>query len=237
MQSIKVVAFDLDDTLIRLGPDFISTYISMLDTTLREKFPSQGSLVKEIYTSMEEMMAKGPDEERLEDFFYRRFESRTGLRRDQIESLLQGLYVDQFPALARLTWPIYGVMGLLTTIKERGYQVALLTSPLFPRVAIDARLEWAGLEGFPFDLRTSLETVHTTKPQPDYYAEAADQLGISPEHWLMVGNDLVEDIVPAHAAGMAVYWVQEALVELSGDVKIPSGTMRGSVHHVLDYLQ
>jgi len=235
MKSIQVVAFDLDDTLLRLAPDFVAQYIRVLDESLDETFPHLKPFSNAIMTSTVAMMQKLRDDERLEDFFYRDFAHRTGLTRAQLEPHFNRFYQDQFRRMAELAWPNYGVMGLLTLLQEHGYKIALLTSPLFPRVAIDVRLEWAGLEGFPFDWRTSFEAVHATKPQPGYYEEAADGLGIAPEHWLMVGNDLIEDIQPAHQAGMSVYWIHGEVTPEEMEA-VPPDTIVGPLERVVQHL-
>ncbi len=234
--DIEVVAFDLDDTLIRLSPQFIPEYLQRLDDYLREAFSLPKSLSQAMMEATAEMMAKTRDEERLADFFYRAFTARTQLSREQLGPRLNAFYEEIFPRLRRFSRPVYGMMGMLSTLKARGYQVALLTSALFPRSAIDERLRWAGLEGFPFDWRTTFEGVHATKPQPDYYLEAAESLGIPPARWMMVGNDLVEDIIPAHAAGMAVYWVRDLPPDTADEASIPPGTPWGPAEGILSYL-
>ncbi len=235
MTAIRVVAFDLDDTLLRLAPDFIPQYFRLLDHRLQEQFPNTKPLSHAIGASSLRLMQKPRDGERLADFFYRDFADSAGVPEEVVRPAFESFYVEHFPSLQFLARPVYGAMGLLTAIKEAGYQVALLTSALFPTAAIDERLRWAGLEGFPFDWRTAFEGVHATKPQPGYYLEAADGLGIPPDEWLMVGNDVVEDIIPAHAAGMQVYWVHdEALSTLPEGV--PAGAPHGPVERVLGVL-
>lgn len=236
MRAIDVVAFDLDDTLIRLSPNFIPEYLTKLAHWLERAFPHTTSVSTEILASSRRMMEKEFDSERLEDFFFRDFCARTGLPRDKLADTLQAFYRQEFHTMSRYARPVYGVMGLLATLQARGYRIALLTSALFPRQAIDLRLTWAGLEDFPFDWRTSLEVVHATKPQPGFYREAAQALGIPPERWLMVGNDLVEDIIPAHQVGMAVYWVH-GTVSAEEAEQLPPQTPFGPLERVVTWLQ
>lgn len=235
MKTVKVVAFDLDDTLIRLSPDFIPEYFKMLDARLQPRFPHVRPLSRAIMASSARMMAKMRDQERLEDFFYRDFYESTGHSREELESHFRAFYREDFPKLAAFARPVYGVMGLLAAIRARGYRVALLTSALFPEMAISERLKWAGLEDFPFDWRTGLEVVHATKPQADYYLEAAQALDVLPEAWLMVGNDLAEDIIPAHQAGMSVYWVHGGISEDEARL-MPPHTPVGPLEQVPSFL-
>ncbi|NMP21970.1 HAD family hydrolase [Sulfobacillus harzensis] len=234
--DIRVVAFDLDDTLIRLDPTFVPEYVRLLDETLRAALALSEPLSGHFLEVTNQMMAKMRDEESLQDFFFRQFSERASLTRNQIEGPLTAFYEEIFPRLRSLARPVYGAMGMLSQLKAAGYQVALLTSALFPKAAIDERLRWAGLEGFPFDWRTAFEVVHATKPQPGYYEEAADALGVPPQAWLMVGNDLVEDIIPARSAGMAAYWVRDQKPTAEEEATLPPGTPWGPVEAVLSHL-
>ncbi len=232
---ISVVGMDLDDTLLRLSPQFVPEYLKRIIQRLEEIFPQTPGIGHAFWESGIATREKARDAERLEDFFYRDFGSRTGLTRRELDPHLHAFYRNEFHQLRYLARPIFGVMGLLAALKARGYRVALLTSALFPKEAIDQRLQWAGLEGFSFDWRASLEVVHVTKPQPDYYREAAEALDTEPRQWLMVGNDLREDILPAHEAGMATYWVREDA--LPQDLRdLPTGVAVGPLQRVISWL-
>jgi len=95
---------------------------------------------------------------------------------------------------------------------ERGLQVAIATNPLFPRTAIEQRLEWAGVPvgarwPRPYALVTSYEIMHATKANPAYYHEILAHLGRQPGECLMVGDDWERDIAPAASVGIPVYWI------------------------------
>lgn len=235
MTSIDVVAFDLDDTLISLSKEFIPQYIRHLAQFVDHHFPESAPVVEKIVATSTAMMQKPRDQERLEDFFYRVFTAKTGIDRARLEPVLHTFYRGPFSQLRNLARPVYGAMGLLASVKALGMRVVLLTSALFPAEAIQQRLEWAGIEGFPFDWRSSLEVVHATKPQPGFYQEAADTLGVEPQHWLMVGNDVVEDMVPAHQTGMAIYWVGGVDPGLR-QAELPPDTPYGPLHGLLPWL-
>lgn len=233
MARIRAVGFDLDDTLLTLDASFIPQYLRMLEGFVSPILGYQGALAQEVMASTAVMMAQVGRSRRIEDIFYEDFGQRTGFDRQRLEPLFRQFYQDHFPRLQHLARPVYGVMGLLTTIASLGYQVALLTSPVFPEVAISERLRWAGLEGFPFVWRSGLEHVRASKPTPDFYLEAADAVGIPPEEWLMVGNDFAEDILPSRVAGMSAWWIPG-----EGDRReVPPGVLTGSLYQVLPHLQ
>ena len=96
--------------------------------------------------------------------------------------------------------------------KERGYRVALATNPLFPRVATEMRIRWAGLEPEDFELVTTYEDSPYCKPNPDYYRYVLARLGASPEESLMTGNDLGEDVRAAGRAGIRGFLLTDCLI-------------------------
>ena len=89
-------------------------------------------------------------------------------------------------------------------LKECGYRVALATNPIFPHMATENRIRWAGLVPEDFEIYTTYEASTFCKPNPAYYLEVARTLGVKPEECLMVGNDATEDMA-AREVGMDVF--------------------------------
>ena len=89
--------------------------------------------------------------------------------------------------------------------------MALATNPLFPNVATESRISWAGLQPEDFETYTTYETSRYCKPNLDYYREVLDRLQVSPEECLMVGNDVAEDMI-AKQLGMKVFLLTDCLI-------------------------
>jgi FMN phosphatase YigB (HAD superfamily) len=89
--------------------------------------------------------------------------------------------------------------------------VVIATNPLFPRIAIEHRLAWAGVPvtEYPYALLTAYENMSATKPHPAYYQQILEKLGCGAETAVMIGNDWANDIEPAAALGMQTYWVTD----------------------------
>lgn len=100
---------------------------------------------------------------------------------------------------------------LVERIKAKGYRVVLATNPLFPAVATESRIRWAGLEPSDFETYTTFEYAHYCKPNLNYYKELLDKLQLTPEECLMVGNDASEDMV-AEQLGMKVFLLTDCLI-------------------------
>lgn len=60
---------------------------------------------------------------------------------------------------------------------------------------------------YTYALVTHEGNMHAAKPTTAYYEEILAKIGRSAEETLMVGDDWKNDIEPAHALGMATYWI------------------------------
>ena len=102
-------------------------------------------------------------------------------------------------------------METVHKLKECGYRVALATNPIFPHMATQNRIRWAGLVPEDFEIYTTYEASTFCKPNPAYYLEVARTLGVKPEECLMVGNDATEDMA-AREVGMDVFLLTDCLI-------------------------
>ena len=102
--------------------------------------------------------------------------------------------------------------------------MALATNPIFPAIATNERIRWAGLSTDDFELITTYENIGFCKPNPEYYSEVAERIGVAPEECIMVGND-VDDDMPASKLGMKVFLLTDCLINKSGEdlAKYPHG--------------
>ncbi len=93
--------------------------------------------------------------------------------------------------------------------------MVLATNPIFPAVATQNRIRWAGLQPESFRLYTTYENSHYCKPNLKYYEEILQNIGFQPEECLMIGNDVTEDMVTAKL-GMRVFLLTDCLINQSG---------------------
>jgi len=100
--------------------------------------------------------------------------------------------------------------------KALGLRVALATNPVFPAVATHQRIGWAGLTPEDFELVTTYENSSSCKPNLLYYREVMGKLGVQPEECIMVGNDVVEDMV-ARKLGLRVFLLTHSLLNKLGE--------------------
>ncbi|MBQ5749486.1 MAG: HAD family hydrolase, partial [Oscillospiraceae bacterium] len=116
---------------------------------------------------------------------------------------------------------------------EKAERVILATSPIFPRCAVQSRLQWAGLSIDDFDYITSYENCSFSKPNPAYYTQILSEVGLDVKDCLMVGNDMQEDIEAAAAIGMEGYLITDCLIDRK---QAPITCVHGSQKEFLQWL-
>ena len=141
-----------------------------------------------------------------EQVFWSEFLKLTGLQYEELVPRIWDFYQGEYSRLQTLTKPVPGARNLLIRLLERGFTLVVATSPIFPELAIRARLKWAGIEDLPFTYITTYENMHSGKPCLDYYQEILTYLGIKPWQAIMVGNSPSDDMV-AKELGLFTYFV------------------------------
>ncbi|HCE18145.1 MAG TPA: hypothetical protein DEQ80_09830 [Anaerolinea thermolimosa] len=215
---------DLDDTLLTNNIEtFLPAYLKALGKYLA-KFIPPDRLARELMQATRAMVNNQNPVYSLEEVFDTHFYPAVGFSKEVLQEPITHFYEVEFPKLAHLTSPRQEAIHLVQTALDQGWQVVIATNPLFPRRAIEHRLQWAGLkvECVPFRWITSYETMHFAKPNPAYYAEILGRLGWPQDPVVMIGNSLEEDILPAAVIGIPTFWLDET------DATLPSTVVPGS---------
>jgi FMN phosphatase YigB (HAD superfamily) len=208
---IKTILFDLDDTLLgNEMENFIPPYFDMLGNHMAPRFPKD-KFLKALMAGTDAMIANQDTAVSNRDAFWHKFHQLTGQGADELEAYITRFYEEQFPQLQRVTEYRPLAADLIRTCLEQAWQVVIATNPLFPRIAIEQRLAWAGIPvtEFPYALVTTYENMGATKPHAVYYAQILEKLDCAAETAVMVGNDWGNDIEPAASLGLQTYWVTE----------------------------
>jgi FMN phosphatase YigB (HAD superfamily) len=145
----------------------------------------------------------------LLETFNQYFYSGLGVPRENLQPKIDSFYKNIYPKLRQHTRVQPATKNLIETARQRGFTVAIATNPLFPREAIEQRLVWSGIPPaeYQFDLISSLETFHFSKPNPAYFAEVLAQLGWPEGPAVVVGDDPENDIAPAQTMGLPTFQV------------------------------
>lgn len=208
---LKAVLFDLDDTLLGNSMDtFLPAYFQALTRYLNHLVPPE-RLIAQLMHATETMDANHNRHVTNEEAFAAAFYPALKPDRPTLERVFQRFYADEFPKLQSLTRMRREARSLIEWALERNLQVAVATNPLFPRVAVEQRLAWAGVsvDDFSYALVTTYENMHATKSHPAYYREILNRLERRSDECLMVGDSWKMDVLPASSVGLQVYWVND----------------------------
>lgn len=223
--KITTVLFDLDGTLLPMDMDtFINAYFGELSRYLAPKGYEPKKLIATVWNGTKNMILNDgsrTNEERFWDSFVEAFGEESRSESDNLERF----YGNEFSRVKDVCGYNAGARESVMLAKEKGLNVVLATSPIFPAVATHARLRWTGLEPSDFSYISTYENSHYCKPNPKYYTELLDKLGLSPEECIMVGNDTSDDM-PALSLGMKLFFITDTLIN-KGNVDItdiPHGT-------------
>ena len=208
---IKAVFFDLDGTLLPMDQDtFIKTYIGGLTKKLAPFGYEPSAVASALWKGTGDMM-KNDGSARNDVVFWNSFSEILGQDVRKEEKRLDEFYENEFQLVKNVCGYTPRSKELVDSLKKRGITVVLATSPLFPRIATDSRIRWAGLEPTDFDYVTTYENSYYCKPNPTYYTDLCEKMGLYPQEVLMVGNDVGDDMV-AESVGMKVFLLTDHLI-------------------------
>lgn len=209
--SITTILFDLDGTLLPMDQDtFAKAYVKGL-TIAAEPAGYSPMILGAAIMAGTAAMVKNNGENTNEEVFWHILEKTYGEAIQSDRQMFDEFYATDFQKIKDVCGLEPKAAELIKYIKEKGYRVALATNPLFPSVATESRIRWAGLNPKDFELYTTYETSRYCKPNPNYYKEILKQLQVAPEECLMVGNDVAEDMI-AENLGMKVFLLTDCLI-------------------------
>ena len=205
--TVTTVLLDLDNTLLGNNmAEFLPPYFAGLTQYLGELANGQ-DLRQLMSASVRAALANQDPTVTNMAAFMADFTQRLGQPIEIIQPLIEAFYREAYPHLRQYTTFRGEAQQVVQRLLADGYQVVIATNPLFPATAIEQRLEWAGLNGLPYALVTTMENSYFCKPNPRYYQEILAQLGSAPAATWMVGDDPENDIAPARAVGLKTWWV------------------------------
>ncbi len=225
---LKAILFDLDDTLLGNSIEaFMPAYSRALSSHVAHLVPPE-RLLSELMRASRVMMGNDGSGPTNEQVFAAAFYPALGYEREELEPLFERFYAEEFPKLQPLTQRRPEARALVEWAFERGLQVVIATNPLFPRTAIEQRLDWAGVPVTEFDyaLVTVYEDMHATKDSPAYYREILEHLGRRPDECLMAGDHWEWDVATPASVGIPAYWVTDPGEEPPADQVTPVGQGR-----------
>ena len=209
--SIKAVLFDLDGTLLPMDQEaFTKMYFKLLACWLAPKGYEPAKLVENIWAGTAAMV-KNDGTCTNEDAFWKSFINAYGPKALEDKAYLDAFYSADFLRTKEICGFSGAVREILDLLHAKGKTLVLATNPIFPAVATENRMRWTGAVPEDFVLYTTYENCSACKPNPQYYRDIAQRIGVNPEECLMVGNDVQEDMV-AQEIGMQVFLLTDCMI-------------------------
>ena len=207
----KAVFFDLDGTLLPLDMELFSRlyFAAVEDSGLMEHIhPTEGRAIfgEGIYAML------GNDGRRSNaDVFFEIALRRSALSRPGFEALMDGFYRGGYRHMRQSTHRDARVPQIVSALKGKGYRLILSTQPVFPPIATNQRVEWAGLSPQDFEYISYYDNSNWCKPNLGYYREILQKTGLGAQECYIVGNDVREDMC-AVALGFEGFLLTEQLI-------------------------
>ncbi len=229
----ELILFDLDATLLPMDQDeFVREYMRLLSNKFEPLGYEKKSFIQAIWKGTAAMVRNDgscPNEER----FWNEYAAIFGEDALKYKPVFDEFYANEFENARVKCGYNPAAAETVRALKAKGCRVVLATNPLFPAIATNRRIDWAGLSPEDFELITTYENSRFCKPEPRYYVAIAESLGVNPKNCLMVGNDVDEDMI-AETVGMSVFLLTDCLINRNGkDISVyPHGSFKELMEYV-----
>ncbi|WP_047155082.1 HAD family hydrolase [Aneurinibacillus tyrosinisolvens] len=208
----KAIFFDLDGTLLTIDTEaFLHRYMKRLGDYAAHIIEPE-LLVKTLWTATKHTMADEDSTKTNEQVFQEHFLSMANLSHEAIWPTFDKFYTEEFSLLKEGIEPHPYALKVVEEAKKQGYKLVVATNPVFPGVAIQERMKWAGLNEGDFLHVTIFESAHYCKPNPRYFTEICEYIGMQPDQCIMIGNDMQQDMV-ASEVGLKTFLVLDYKID------------------------
>ena len=232
--AIKAIFFDLDGTLLPMDQErFVQAYLQGLADKM-EPLGYEPKTLKMAVWAGTVAMVKNDGSRTNEEVFWDSFCAATGRNARADEDVIQDFYRNEFQNVRNVCGFAPEAAQVIDLVKQKGFRPVLATNPLFPRLATESRIRWAGMEPEDFVHYTTYENASFCKPNPAYYQQILDTLGLAPQECVMVGNDAAEDGA-AEKLGMQVFYLTPCLINKQG--RELSGKPQGGFGELMDFIR
>ena len=208
----NTILFDLDGTLLPMDQDtFLNSYMSKMAVYMAPYGFDPKVLHKAMWSGVGAMI-KNDGTIRNEELFWNVFSMFFDEKMVNVaKEITVDFYMTEFQKVAEDCGYSSKAKELIDYLKSKGYRLVLATNPLFPAIATESRMRWAGLSPDDFEYYTVFENSRFCKPNLKYYEEILEKVGCKAEECFMVGNDVSEDMI-TEQLGMEVFLLTHSLI-------------------------
>ena len=208
--SIKVLLFDLDNTLLFMDENnFLLSYATNLAKYFSDVFEDPKIFIHHLLEGTNFMVATKSQDKNIAKFFQYFVPHCKGLSEQIIYERFLNFYTHEFDNVKNIVVSTPLAPKIIEKALQSNLEIIIATNPIFPEIATRKRLEWAGLGTYIDNLTlvTYGEQFNTTKPDINYYNQILEKTGHTAEECLMDGNDIYNDGV-ASLIGMKFFYIK-----------------------------
>ena len=229
----KAVFFDLDGTLLPMDMDAFTHYYmkAIKQNGFYDMISEENG--GDIFGRALMAMMQNDGQALNRDVFFDVIAQESNADRDELIAHMDGFYTNEFLQLQAATRTDEHVKRTIEVLCDKGYRRILATNPLFPPVATDTRLRWAGLEPEDFEYITYYDNARWCKPSAGYFNEILDHTGLAASECYIVGNDVRDDL-SAVALGFEAFLVLDHVI---GDIEKGPPCQKGSYSDLLRFAE
>jgi len=144
--KLTTILFDLDGTLLPMDNDeFTRGYFKLLAAKMAPLGYEPKRLVDAVWTGTAAMV-KNDGSRSNETAFWQAFGQIYGDRAQADRPIFEAFYENEFQNARAICGFDPAAAQSVRELKRSGFGVALATNPIFPSVATESRIRWAGLE-------------------------------------------------------------------------------------------
>jgi FMN phosphatase YigB (HAD superfamily) len=197
---------------------FIGVYMAELGKAFND-MTNPKLLLKNVMAATD-VMISNEDYLTNEEVFMKEFERLTEGEIQVYKERFDSFYAKEFDNVKKAAMELPLIRECIKLLKEKHYDMAIATNPIFPQMAIHKRIEWSGLKKEDFSYISCYECCHYCKPSIHFYEEVLSELGKKPEQCIVVGNDVQEDLIAAKL-GLQTFLITDNMINRE-DGKIES---------------
>lgn len=237
MNEVKLLIFDLDDTLINYGG---VTYLAWQDTCQKA--------VHEFYLTIDPVLLANEivkvndsiwqDESKRPRGNFSFYQLRKSIVQEALahlkiknEKMVEFLVKNYDQCKHNAMYVFEDVFVTLKTLKQRGYIIALLTNG-------DARIQREKLDRFKmeplFDVIFIDGEQGVGKPEKEAYMNVLRQFDCEPHEACMIGDHYLWEVVAPITYGLKAIWVHRSEVGVKGHEDIQANAVIENIHKLLD---
>lgn len=223
MKKYEAILFDLDGTLLPMDMDtFSKGYLHSLAGEVEKYGYKEETLLPAMWRGVAAMV-KNDGKRTNYDVFWDTFASVLGEKTLSDIPYFDAYYGGKFNEAVKFTSPTPYAKKVVELAKTCADKIILATNPMFPTVAVEARLNWIGLSCRDFDYATDYSNSSYCKPNPYYYTEIMKKMNLDAKNCLMIGNNAQEDAEASLKAGLSAFLLTECLICENSMPECPTG--------------